>query len=149
MPYITIQVSPQGLVCDAFVHVSKARREALLAAKQPVPPAQRIRALVDTGASCTCIDPSYATALGLTPKGAKVQIDTASTAGTPFEADQYDISLIILNPDPNDYPLIRPTIPASGMELLDLGLDALIGRDVLSGCMLVYDGKNEQFSIVY
>lgn len=43
---------------NAALGVSEARRQALTAAGQPVPPFVPIRALLDTGASVTCVDPT-------------------------------------------------------------------------------------------
>lgn len=54
---------------DAFVTVSAARSTAMTAAGIPVPGLQQIRALLDTGASCTCLDPTVIAALGISPTG--------------------------------------------------------------------------------
>ena len=46
----------QGLAVNAAISVSDARRVALTGLGQTVPNLQRIRALIDTGASSTCVD---------------------------------------------------------------------------------------------
>jgi hypothetical protein len=56
MPQITIPTSPNGLVISVVVGVSVPRQAALTQAGQRVPDAVPVRALVDTGASCTLID---------------------------------------------------------------------------------------------
>lgn len=127
--------------------VSQARRRALEAAKQKVPANIAIRALVDTGATCTCIDPSVSAELGLKVTG-KDAMNTASTGNEPYEANRYDASLIVRNP--GDYDLVKPNIPVSEMPLFGtLGVHALIGRDVLEDCLLIYDGKNGFFTLAY
>jgi hypothetical protein len=85
MPLFTLQLTAQGPIMTAFVGVSGARRAALLAAKQDIPTPVQIRALVDTGASGTCVDPSVLQSLGLTPTGS-VQVNTPSTGPTPHNA---------------------------------------------------------------
>src|SRR5205809_234423 len=139
MPYFTRQVAPDGsLMVAAFVGVSQARRQALTQAGQPVPNNVQIQAMVDTGASCTCIDPVVLTQLALAPTGI-VQISTASTGESPIAADQYDVSITIPCA-PGHPPLAHVTIPVIGSQLAFQGFHALIGRDVLSGCLLTYDG---------
>src|SRR6266478_6074661 len=115
MPHFTLQIGPQGPMLDALVGVSQARRTALAAVGQPVPNPIRLRALVDTGASGTSVDPSITSALNLTPTG-RVQVVTPSTGSTPHEADQYDVALIIPSGGQNT-PFILPTIAVMSCEL--------------------------------
>ena len=49
--------------------VGNARQQALQEAGQDVPPPQIIRALIDTGASISGVDPTVLKALGLTQTG--------------------------------------------------------------------------------
>lgn len=77
-------------------------------------------------------------------------MNTASTGDTPVEANQYDVSLLIPHTSPDEYALFLPTIPVAEMYLLGpLAVHALIGRDVLDRCLLIYDGRNQRFSIGY
>jgi hypothetical protein len=126
--------------------VSQARRRALEAVKEKVPTHMPIRALIDTGASCTCIDPSVSSRLKLEVTG-KDPMNTASSGSKPHEANRYDASLLVNNPD--GYAFYRPNIPVSEMPLGPLGVHALIGRDVLGECLLIYDGRNGFFSLAY
>jgi hypothetical protein len=106
--------------------------------------------MIDTGASCTCVDPSVIAPLGLTPSGAKLPMNTGSSGTTPYETDQYDVSLLIPPATTKDVAFRRPTIPVAEMPLVvAVGVDALIGRDVLSECFLAYDGRNEVFTLAY
>lgn len=150
MPYITLQVTQQGLLCNALLGISDARRHALQLAGATVPPLVPMRAMIDTGASCTCVDPSIITALSLTPSGAQLPMNTGSSGSTPFDADQYDVSLLIPASSTQYAAFRRATIPVAEMPLVvSIGVDALIGRDILSECLLVYDGRNEIFSLAY
>jgi hypothetical protein len=131
---------------DAFVSVSQPRRAALLAAKQPVPNPVQIRGLLDTGASGTAIDPSVLTTLGLTPTGTTL-VSTPTTGATPQTVEQYDIGIVI--PAPSGAPLFGQTLPVIASELLlAQGFHALIGRDILSQCVFVYNGSGF-FTLAY
>ena len=79
---------------NAVVGVSQPRHDALVAAGQIAPPLQRIMALIDTGASCTTVDPSIVTALNLQPTGV-ASVITPTTGPVPHQTNQYDVLLII------------------------------------------------------
>ena len=144
MPHLTLRVSPGGPLLDILVGVSQAREEALKKASQPVPPLVKGLALVDTGASCSCMDPSIFSSLGLTPTGS-VLVYTPSTGTTPHNADQYDVSLLI--------PLVVPisrrfsSLPVTASNLAHYGFQALIGRDILMTGLLIYDGQAGIFTL--
>jgi hypothetical protein len=147
MSHFTLQIGPNGPLMDAFVAVSEARRNALTAAGQPIPNVIRIRALVDTGASGTCVDPSVPQGLGLTPTGSTSMV-TPSTGATPHTADQYDVAIVV--PCANAPPLVFQTVPVACVELLaSQGFHALIGRDILNKCILHYNGTTALFTIAY
>lgn len=131
----------------AYVEVSASRAKALRDANQPVPNPVQIRGLVDTGASCTCIDPKVLTDLGLTPTGTT----TVITAGNlPEEREQYDVTLIIPGATQGDPALEIDAIPVVASKLLDIqGFHALIGRDVLGTCVMNYNGTMRTFTIAY
>jgi predicted aspartyl protease len=145
MPHLTLQIASGGPLVDIQVGVSEEREDALLKAGLPVPNPVQIRALIDTGASCTCIDPSALQSLGLTPTGS-TPIHTPSTGGTAQNADQYDVSVILLHPN---LQLTIPTVAIIEAELSIQGIQALIGRDVLQGCLLIYDGQAGIFTLAF
>ena len=133
----------------ALFAVSEARRAALAAAGQPVPQPQRTTALIDTGASCTSVDPSVIIALNLQPTGS-VSLITPSTGQTPHQTSEYDIALAIPGASPQDPFLVFPTIAVISAELLQAqGFHALIGRDILNRCVLIYNGTIGFFTLAY
>lgn len=139
MPRFTLGLGPFGAVVDAFVTVSVERGAALQKAGQPIPNAVRVRALIDTGASCSCVDSSVIKELSIPPTG-REKVHTASTGQeAPHEANQYDVGMVI--PSGTQAPLYLPNLPVVEAELEHLGYKALIGRDVLARCILVYDGS--------
>lgn len=148
MPHFTLQIAPGGPILTAAVTVSEARAAALRASGKPVPDVVPIQALVDTGASCTCVDPSVLAALMLSPTGS-VRINTPSTGNQPQDADQYDVGLAIPGP-PGAIPLYLATVPVVAAELLQQHqIHALIGRDILSACVLVYNGTMGWFTLAF
>jgi len=131
----------------AFIGPSEERRKALTAAGQPLPPPVSIRALVDTGASNTCVDPTVLTDLGLSPTG---RTTVLTAGGAPEDRDQYDVWLAIPGSDRTAPPLLIPTIAVIATPLLDLqGFHALIGRDILERCLLHYNGSLKTFTLAY
>ena len=153
MPHFAVPIGPTGPLFDAFVRVSKGRYDALQAAKQPAPAAQQIRALLDTGASASCLDISVITALGLQPTGS-TSIVTPSTGNTPHTVNVYDVSILVpapmLRAEGVTPPLIFNTVAVAGCELLQSqGFHALIGRDILSVCMFYYNGPANVIIVSY
>jgi predicted aspartyl protease len=132
---------------DAFVGVSSGRAAALQQAGQPVPAPQRIRALIDTGASGSCVDPMIVTALGIQPTGT-VPVCTPTTGMTPVVCNQYDVSILI--PAPKGLPFQIATTAVTEHEFFAVqGFHALIGRDILSRCLFIYNGQISLFTLAY
>ena len=149
MPHFTLQIVAQGPILTAVVAVSEQRAGALSSLNIPIPQPIPIRALVDTGASGTCIDPSVLRALALTPTG-NTQVTTPTTGNVPVDVDQYDVAIIIPPAGGNQIPFVLGTIPVICTELLQIqGYHALIGRDILAHCIFSYNGSMGLFTLAY
>jgi hypothetical protein len=131
MPVLTTALTPEGPVLTLAIGVSKPRADALLAAGLSVPPSVQIRALIDTGASSTCV-----------PSGA-ISITTLSTGSTPVTCNQYDVGVFVVHPV---ITLGLDTMPIIECQALGGGIQALLGRDFLALCLFVYDGQAQRFS---
>ena len=96
-------------------------------------------ALIDTGASHTAIREDIPVQLGLLPIG-KVLVNTPSS--TNVTCNQYLARLIF----PNNMIVdnIRVTAMSSAQSI-----HCLIGMDILSHGVLVYDGPNKSFSLTF
>ena len=149
MAQFTLQLDPaNGPVVTAVVGVSVPRADALLSAGRAVPAGISIRALVDTGASSSCVDPGGLAQLELsaTSTGA---VHTASTGDAPHAVPQYDVSVITPGVGPHHVPLAIGAVPVLATELSLQGIDALIGRDILKDCILIYNGSVRQFTLAF
>ncbi len=148
MPYLTRDVDTNGaLMVRAVVGVSRPRATMLVGRNLEVPKDVVVDAVVDTGASCSCVDRSVLRQLHLVPTGVTL-IHTPSTGAGPAMASQFDISLKIVTKEPSD-ALHRPLLPVIGCDFSSQGFQMLIGRDILSGCLLVWDGLRRCFSFAY
>jgi hypothetical protein len=146
MPHLTLPISFGGPLVDVLMGVSVPRQHALTKAKLPVPAPLIVRALIDTGASCTVVDCSILKALGVVSTGV-IPIHTPSTkSGQPHLANQFDVSLIFSHPKLNWQ---FPAIPVLDSDLAHQGITALLGRDILKECLLNYDGVGGAFSLAF
>ncbi|HLN33572.1 MAG TPA: hypothetical protein VK395_37950 [Gemmataceae bacterium] len=149
MPHITLAIQPGGPIAGFSVGISATRERALRAAHQPVPALIPLHALVDTGADGTFIDVRHLQPLDL-PYPTFALVGTAAGTAHTF-APQYEVSLTISHPSGNRRAnLVIPAIPVIDMQLAPhLGYEALIGRDVLERCLLLYDGEAGAFTLGY
>jgi predicted aspartyl protease len=149
MPHFTIAIDVTGPVVNAGVSVSEGRRAALLAQNLAVPPMRVIRALIDTGASFTSIEPEVLKILNLTPTGT-IDIVTPSTGKDVHTTDTYDVDFTIGGASAAEIPLQIPNLRVAASELfLKQGIHALIGRDVLRRCILIYNGTVNSVSMCF
>lgn len=130
---------------DIQVGVSEEREEALRRTGQAVPTRVQLRALLDTGASCTCVDPGALQSLALSPTG-RTPVHTPSTEGIAHEADTYDVGITLMHPN---LSLHIGTVPIVESQLDLMGIQALLGRDVLENCLLVYNGQRGFFTLAF
>jgi hypothetical protein len=132
---------------DLIISASEAKKAALIAARQSIPQVLLVRGLIDTGASCTCVDPVVLKSLNLKPTGS-TSVHTPSTGGAPQSAATFDVGIVI--PCIGSVPFILSTIEVIESQLfLSQGFHALIGRDVLSQCHFTYNGLGGYFNLAY
>ena len=133
---------------DAAIMVGNARQQALQDAGQDVPTPQLIRALIDTGASISGVDPTVLAALALSQTG-EAEIHTPSTRGVAVTTPTYDVKIAILAGRAGDLHFISETIQVTATDLSQQGFQALIGTDILKSCILHYNGADEHFTLAY
>jgi predicted aspartyl protease len=145
MPHLTQPILLNGPLLECLICISQPRQEALKRAKAEVPAPISVRALVDTGASCTCVDPQVIKSLGLSPLGT-AQVHTPTTKGTAQNCGVYDAAIIIRSTNGN---LSIGTLPIVETHLSSQGFELIMGRNVLSKCILVYDGTSGYFTLSF
>jgi hypothetical protein len=131
----------RGPALQVEVSVPNILAAALTASSTPLPTPQIGTALIDTGASISAVDVGILQSLGLnpvsttpvmTPAGVQMQgvyVVRLAFPGTPIQPQ-----------DP------RPVI---GSQLAGFGHVALLGRDLLLGALLIYDGVHGNWTIAF
>lgn len=147
MPHFTLNIGPDGPVLKVLIGVSEVRAAALSDPDHLVPNPVAVNALLDTGASHTCLDPSVVKDLALSPTGS-VSVTAPAAGAVTQTADEYDVSLWIPAAI-GEAPLVFPTLPVFCSELHHSGFRALIGRDILADCLLAYNGRTGLYTLAY
>jgi hypothetical protein len=148
MPLLKGSLGPDGALVDLLVGLSRPEVRRRRLAGNPVPAPIAIRALLDTGAECTCIDPQALTPLTLPLKG--VGLANVPAAGGLVGTSQHDASLTVVHPSGTAaLNLVLPEWPVCLLSLGHLGYQALIGRDVLNRFLFVYDGAGQTYTLAY
>lgn len=149
MPEFDSPFTPyEGPVVRVRVHYSRAelmrRHRGGTAAPQPVD----VNALIDTGAESSCVDEAIVRRLGLLSYGPG--LTNAPAIGGLYATADYDCSISVLHPSGDrNHNLVAPNLVVTMLPLATLGYDALIGRDVLARCVLLYDGMAGTFRLTY
>jgi hypothetical protein len=146
MPNLTLgKARENGPLVEFAVAVSEARAGAIKEAGLPPVLPEVIHGLLDTGAFITIIDEWVVSRLGLAPTGA-IEMKTPATGEELRTHPTFDIRLEFVVPE---RLLISDNLRVAGALLPQRGLGVLIGRDVLSRCVLIYKGPMNQFTISY
>lgn len=113
--------------------------QALDKSNEPVPDRVPGLALLDTGASVTVVDHKIAERLHLSPRGTRrLSVPNATT-----EQPTFSLAFTIVAPA----PFTLTTLRAPSSDLAGLGVDLLIGRDILSQCLLIMNGPDGSFTL--
>jgi predicted aspartyl protease len=124
----------RGPVIPVVILPNPAFSKALQDAGRPIPaPIQGI-ALIDTGATTTCVDGDVATEMGLAANGVAKM---ASASQTSSECLTYPVRLT--------FPIWNVHLDcakAMGVHIKNQGIVVLVGRDLLSKCVMVYNGAD-------
>ena len=126
----------RGPIVQVTVSIEQNAAKALLNQGKAVPSKAGL-ALIDTGASNTCIDEKAAQELGLPV------IDVGATQSASHDkhpCNVYPVQIVT--------PVVTMNSPRTmGANLSAQGLLVLIGRDVLSRCTLFYNGPAGEFTL--
>ncbi len=129
----------RGPCIQVSIGLAKLIATQLLEQAKEIPEPVSGLAMIDTGASCTCIDNAIALQMGL-PVIDVVKMTSASHENTP--ANIYPVYAELLGTG------IIVDIPrAMGAALEPQGIIMLIGRDFLQHCTLFYNGLAGQITL--
>lgn len=144
MPSINQTINTSlGPVVDIIIGVSTPRKVALEKSDQDVPDQIKARLLIDTGASHTCLDCSIVKSLGLSSSGV-TDVYTPTTGAVPEQRDLFDVKIIIPH---SLLSRIVHAAPIIASDMSSLGIDGLLGRDLLDSCVFIYNGSNGQYTL--
>ncbi len=129
-----------GLLLQVEISIPQSLASVLTAASQPMPPVVVGSALVDTGATCCCVEEARLQQLNLQPIG---QVPMSGAAG-PRIQNSYQARLTF------------PGAPIPPLEIQVVWVQmhqgqtlCLIGRDVLRYCVLIYNGPQGSYTIAF
>jgi hypothetical protein len=141
----------EGALVQILVGLARAETLILRQQGKPIPNPMSLQALIDPGAEQTCLSPeALAPLIGMGIQPTKfVFANMPATVGFT-SATQYNVGLSVVHPSQNSKKnLILRTCPVLEQPLGPLGYQALLGRDVLSNCLLIYDGPSARFTLGY
>jgi predicted aspartyl protease len=134
-----LALAQRGPIVQVSVSVGQQIAEPILQAGGALPPPVSGLALIDTGATSTCVDQAAAEKLQL-PVIDVVNVASASHASA--QQNVYPIRVEVVG-----LPIAINAPRAIGAPLQSQGILVLLGRDVLQHCVLVYNGTMGSFSL--
>ncbi len=141
----SIQVPPvvalqqRGPIIQVSVGLEQGMAKAITQQGKSVPAPRIGYALIDTGASLSCIDEQVAKDMQL-PVVDVGQMVSASHTGHPCNLYPIHIALV-------PTPIVFNASRAMGANLAVQGCVAIIGRDILQSCTLFYNGAAGQITL--
>ena len=142
MPFITKRSDNlwhHGPTVDLIFVPPKSIADQLKKEGKPIPMIKAI-ALIDTGASHTCISSNIVNGLSLLP----YDVQEVHTAGGRVQQLIYDIGIIT---QISGNIILSTQAPCATMD--EQPYQALLGRDILRHCSLHYNGADNSFSLYF
>jgi predicted aspartyl protease len=135
----SVALRHRGPCLQASLTLFQPMAQAMLQEGRAVPEPASGFALLDTGASHTCVDEQTARELHLPV------VDTATMASASHASTSANVYPVTIEIAGLPIPIHAPH--AIGGELRSQGLLALIGRDVLQSCTLFYNGVSGEITL--
>lgn len=142
MATFTYPVTEHGPILPVTIILSSEQRSALVRAGQETPFPVNCWALVDTGATITCVDRPILEKIGARPLGAAT-VHTTATGSETQTGEYYTVTMAFHGADQAE---VAKDIKVLAVDLQ--GVCVLIGRDLLNRWKFSIDGPSGQFSIV-
>lgn len=134
-----------GPLLQVEVHVPAALAAVMSNTGQTIPAPITGWALIDTGATLTAVNADTATQLGVSPVG----VASGGTAGGQVQHSLYPVRLMFPGTGLDIEFGQAAGVNLTGQVVGGHQIVALIGRDVLAGCVLTYNGPGGMFSLSF
>jgi hypothetical protein len=148
---LTGSVSPDGALVDVLIGLAAPDVLLLRRSGRPIPQPVAARALLDSGADASCVEPALLAPLlaaGLALN--RLVIANMPATGGMNLAGEYNTSLTVVHPSGNARAnLVVRNHPLVEQPLGVLGYQVLLGRDFLDRCALFLDGPSRAFTLAY
>jgi len=134
-----------GAVLQVEVNLPQPLIELLSQQGQPIPAPSTGMALIDTGATMTCVNEDVLAALGINPVG----LVSLGTAAGPVQRPLFPARLGF--PEPKLVVDLSRVVAVDlrGQTVQGMSLIALVGRDILRFCQFIYDGSGGFFTLSF
>lgn len=150
-PGVPIAPNPSGLVfsgpvVNVQIEVPDALAAQMRSASVPIPPPTIGLAMIDTGATFSAADAGVLASLGLQPAGS---VNVWGVGGATQQS-QFPAKLSFPGtqlPTLHFSQIAGATLAGMKLPGFNIPLIALIGRDILAHCVLVYNGPAANFSL--
>jgi predicted aspartyl protease len=129
-----------GLLLEVEVAPPQALASLLTSQGKPLPQLVTGSALVDTGASCCCVEESLLQKLQLQPVN---EVEVSSPNGNKKQ----NVYFVRLSFPGSPIPALE--LPVVGVQLNQGHTISLIGRDLLRHCVLIYNGPMGSYTITF
>jgi hypothetical protein len=154
MPILhTIHTLAGGATVRFLLKLGQADLMRRRQARMPIPGPEAGIALLDPGAECTCVDPSLVAKLSLPFSSSNLLVTPGwhsgpAALGGAVPQISHEGGLEIIHPD-SKQNLVVPVLEIEAISLSSFGIDAIIGRDILASCVMVYDGPAGSVTLAY
>lgn len=138
-------ISDAGILIKLRISVSQIREIAMRARGRAIPKPLEVAAMIDTGADCTLVDGSIPLQLGLLPTGQTLlcSLETGQEVET-LPVFDVDVAFVM---DGGTSTRITTRVASKSLGE-NLPYKALLGRDLLRLCTLVYNGPENEFELM-
>lgn len=144
----TFKFNPQlfrehGALLVVEIHIPSVLENVWTAQKKTIPTPKKGVALIDTGATNTCVDYTVISSLGVKSVG----VINSGTAGGLAQMNLFPARLKFPNENLDLEFTSCAGVSLDGQAALGLPIVALLGRDVLSNFILIYNGPAGMYTI--
>lgn len=150
MPHITVPMTARQCLVPVYVGASRRLLDLYTKYKLQPPDPVMCMALLDTGATGTCVDPRVLNRITQHPIDV-VAVHTPSTGLVPHLTRQYDVAIHVYQTGTDGRKessyLLSHEVDVTESILSGMGIDVLLGMDVLSRCLFIADGPHGQFTL--